>query len=142
MTLTAVALQSRPARWFRSVREYNELITSRSRAVILLAAILSWAGVCLYTLGILGDVSAAGADFLQLRWKVGAAEISIQDAAVFFAVFLSAVIFSRMLRFVLSEEIFPRIRMARGVPRAVEVLSRYAILLFGFFIALAAAGWI
>jgi small-conductance mechanosensitive channel len=30
--------------------------------------------------------------------------------------------------------------MARGVPRAVEVLSRYAILLFGFFIALAAAG--
>ena len=54
--------------------------------------------------------------------------------------FLSAVIFSRMLRFVLTEEILPRIRLPRGVPGAVDVLSRYGILLLGFFIALAAAG--
>jgi small-conductance mechanosensitive channel len=140
MTLTGVALQSRPARWLRSLREYNELIASRCRALIQVAAILFWAGFCLYTVGVLGDVSAAGADFLQLRWKVGAAEISIQDVAMFFAVLAGAVIFSRMLRFVLSEEIFPRIRLPRGVPRAVEVLSRYTILLLGFFIALAAAG--
>ena len=140
MTLTGVALQSRPARWFRSVREYNDLIAFRSRALIRLAAILFWAGVCLYTVGVLGDISAAAAEFLQLRWKVGAAEISIQDVAMFFAVLAGAVVLSRMLRFVLSEEIFPRIRLPRGVPRAVEVLSRYTILLLGFFIALAAAG--
>jgi small-conductance mechanosensitive channel len=140
MTLSVVALQSRPVRWFRSVREHNELIASRCRALIRLAAILFWAGLSLYVVGLLGDVSAAGANFLQLRWKVGAAEISIQDVAMFFAVLVGAVLFSRMLRFVLSEEIFPRIRLPRGVPRAVEILSRYAILLTGFFIALAAAG--
>ena len=90
--------------------------------------------------GVLGALSSAGSSFLQWRWRLGAAEISIQDLAVFFAVFLSAVIFSRMLRFVLTEEILPRIRLPRGVPGAVDVLCRYGVLLLGFLIALAAAG--
>ena len=140
MTLTAVALQSRPARWLRSVRTHDELIASRCRALIGLVATIFWAGVSLNILGVLGDLWAAGQDFLQLRWKMGAAEISIQDMAAFLAVILSAVIFSRMLRFVLTEEILPRIHLPRGVPGAVDVLARYGILLLGFFIALAAAG--
>jgi small-conductance mechanosensitive channel len=140
VTLTAVALQSRPARSLRSVRRHGELIASWCRTLIRLFAILCWAGISLTIVGVLGDISAAGADFLKLRWKLGAAEISIQDMAAFFAVFLGAIIFSRMLRFVLTEEILPRIRLPRGVPGAVDVLSRYGILLLGFFIALAAAG--
>jgi small-conductance mechanosensitive channel len=96
--------------------------------------------ISLNILGLFGDISAAGADFLQLRWKVGAAEISIQEFAVFFAVLCGAIFFSRMVRFALTEEILPRIRLPRGVPGAVDVLSRYGILLLGFFIALAAAG--
>ena len=140
LTLTVVGLQSQPARWLRSVRNHGELIALRCRALIRIVAIIFWAGVSLNIVGVLGDFSAAGASFLQLRWKVGAAEISIQDVAVFFAVLLGAVIFSRMLRFALTEEILPRSRLPRGVPGAVDVLSRYGILLLGFFIALAAAG--
>jgi small-conductance mechanosensitive channel len=140
MTLTVVALQSRPLGWLRSVRDHGELIAFRSRAFIRFAGIIVWAVFSLYTLGVLGDISGAAADFLQLRWKVGAAAISIQDVAIFLAVFVCAVIFSKMLRFVLTEEVLPRIRLPRGVPGAVDVLCRYGIMLLGFFIALAAAG--
>jgi potassium-dependent mechanosensitive channel len=140
MTLTAVALQSPPTRWLRSVQGHGDLIALRCRALIRFAAIIFWATVCLNIIGVLGDVSAAGANFLQLRWTVGAAEISIQAVAAFLAVFLSAVILSRMLRFVLTEEILPRIRLPRGVPGAVDVLAHYGVLLLGFFIALAASG--
>jgi len=140
MTLTVVAVQSPPTCWLRSVRNHGELIAFRCRALIRLAAIIFWVAICLSVVGVLGDISAAGANFLQLRWTVGAAEISIQAVAVFLAVLLSAVIFSQMLRFVLTEEILPRIRLRRGVPGAVDVLSRYGILLLGLFIALAAAG--
>ncbi len=140
MTLAVVALQSPRARWFHSVREHGELIATRCKAFIRFAAILFWAVFTLYVLGVAGDISAAAGDFLQLRWKVGAAEISIQDVAAFIAVILSAFIFSRLIRFVLAEEILPRIRLPRGVPGAVDVLARYGILLLGFFIALAAAG--
>ena len=140
MTLAVVALQSPGGRWLRAVREHGELIAFRCKAFIRFAAILFWAVFTLYVLGVAGDISAAGADFLQLRWKVGAAEISVHDIAAFIAVILSAFVFSRLIRFVLSEEILPRIRLPRGVPGAVDVLARYGILLLGFFIALAAAG--
>jgi small-conductance mechanosensitive channel len=140
MTLTVVGLQSAPAQWLRSVREYGELIAFRCRAVIRFTAFFVWACVFLYMVGLVGDISAAGANFLQLTWKVGAAEISVKSLAAFLAMFLSAVIFSRLLRFVLAEEILPRIRLPRGVPGAVDVLCRYGVLLLGFFIALAAAG--
>jgi potassium efflux system protein len=140
ITLTTVALKSRRARWFRSVREHSELLASRCRAIVRLGAFISWVLVTLYIIGGLGDISAAGAAFLQLRWKVGAAEISIEGVATFFVVFFTAVLVSRLLRFVLAEEIFPRIRLPRGVPGALELLSRYGVLLLGFLIALTAAG--
>jgi small-conductance mechanosensitive channel len=140
MTLAIVAFQPRSACWLRSVREHGQLMMSRCQALIRFAAFIFWVLVSLYIVGVLGDISGAAADFLQLRWKLGAAEISVQDVAVFFAVLLSALIFSRLLRFVLTEEILPRSRLPRGVPGAVDVLSRYGVLLLGFFIALAAAG--
>lgn len=140
MTLVVVVLQSRVAQWLRSVQQHGELIAFRCRRFIRFAAILFWAFFSLYVVGVLGDLSAGAADFLQLRWRIGAAEISIQDVAAFVAVILSALLFSRMVRFVLAEEILPRVRVPRGVPGAVDVLARYGILLLGFFIALAAAG--
>jgi potassium efflux system protein len=140
MTLTAVALQSRPAVWLRSVREHGELLASRCRIIIRLAAVIFWAIVSLYIVGVLADTWAAGAAFLQMRWKVGATEISIEGLAIFLSVLVSAILVSRLLRFILTEEIFRRIELPRGVPGAVDVLSRYGIMLLGFLIALAAAG--
>jgi small-conductance mechanosensitive channel len=140
MTLIAVALQSRPARWLRSVRQHGELLASRCRIIIRLGAIIFWVSVSLYIVGVLGDVRAALAGFLQLRWKVGATEISIEGLAIFLLVLVSAILVSRLLRFILTEEIFPRSDLPRGVPGAVDVLTRYGVLLLGFMIALAAAG--
>lgn len=140
MTVVAIALHSQPAQRLLAVRQSGALIERRCLTLIRLSAIILWAVLALNMAGIFRDFTAAGLSFLQLRWKLGEAEISIQDLAVFFAVFLSAVIFSRLLRFVLTEEILPRIRLARGVPGAVDVLCRYGVLLLGFLIALAAAG--
>jgi potassium-dependent mechanosensitive channel len=140
MALAVVTLHSPPALWLRSVKRHGETVVFRCRALIRLAAMILWAGVTLQIMGLFGDLSAAMAALLQVRWKLGAAEISIQDVAVFCAVVLTTVVLSRLLRFALTEEIFPRIRLPRGVPGAVEVLSRYGVLLLGFFIALAAAG--
>jgi small-conductance mechanosensitive channel len=140
MTLTVSGLQSRPARLLRCVREHGALLVSRGRMIIRFAAVTFWAGISLYLLGVLGNIRAAGAEFLQLRWKLGATEISVEGLAIFFAVLVSAILVSRLLRFVLTEEVFPRIALPRGVPGAVDVLLRYGVLLLGFLIALAAAG--
>jgi len=96
--------------------------------------------VSLNIAGVLGDVADAAQAFVQLRWTLGAAEISIQGLMAFVTVFLTAVVVSQMSRFLLMEEILPRFRLRRGVPGAVDVLCRYGIMLLGFLIALAAAG--
>jgi small-conductance mechanosensitive channel len=140
MTLTAMALQSRAAHRLRSVRVHGQSMALRLRSAIQFAAICLWVIYSLYTLGLSEDLSAAGADLLQVRWQLGAAEISMRALASFFAVLLGAVLFSRALRFVLNEEILPSIRLPRGAPGLVDALSRYGIMLLGFFIALAAAG--
>jgi potassium-dependent mechanosensitive channel len=140
LTLTMVALQSRSAQSLRSVRVHNQLIGFRCRALIRIGALIFWAAGSLYIVGVLGDFLALGADFLQWRWKLGAAEISVSNLATFLAVLFATVVVLRMLRFVLQEEIFPRMRLPRGVPGALDVLSHYGVLLLGFLIALAAAG--
>jgi small-conductance mechanosensitive channel len=139
-TIVALTLQSPAARWLRSVREHSALLASRCRTLIGFAAFIFWLLVSLNMGGILSDVSAAVEGFLQMRWKLGAAEISIHDLAAFLGVLFAAVLVSRMVRFVLTEEILPRIRLPRGVPGTVVVLSTYGILLLGFLIALAAGG--
>ena len=117
VTLVVLTLQSRPACALRSVQRHGPLIVYRARAAIRVLAILFWAGLSLAAAGILGDLSTAGADVLQLQWRVGAAEISIQNVAVSLAVLLGAFIVSRTLRFVLSEEVFPRVRLCRAAFR-------------------------
>jgi len=44
------------------------------------------------------------------------------------------------VRFVLEEDIYPRLSLARGLPYALSVLIHYAILLLGFLLAVAALG--
>jgi small-conductance mechanosensitive channel len=110
------------------------------RAIIRFVAVILWVIGSLHVIGILGAVTGMASAFLGLRWSVGAAEISIWGLVAFLLVFVGAILISRLLRFVLAGEILPRIRLPRGVPGTLEMLSRYGVLLAGFFLALATAG--
>jgi potassium-dependent mechanosensitive channel len=138
--VTTLGLQTHAARWSLAVREHGDLLAVRCGTFIRLAAFVAWGTVNLYVFGLLGGFFTGGADFLTARWKIGATEVALQDLAIFILVFFVALMVSRLLRFVMTEEIFPRIRLPRGVPGALELLSRYGVLLLGFLIALAAAG--
>jgi small-conductance mechanosensitive channel len=47
---------------------------------------------------------------------------------------------SAFIRFVLEEDVYPRLRLMRGVPYMISSLLHYAILLLGFLLAVAALG--
>jgi len=47
---------------------------------------------------------------------------------------------SRFLRFVLDEEVYPRVHLPRGMPYALATLVHYFVLVVGVLIGLAAAG--
>ena len=71
---------------------------------------------------------------------LGALEFSLGYVLTFVFVVLGAFYLSRFVRFVLEEDVFPRVVMRRGVPNAILTTINYAILLFGFVLALGAAG--
>jgi small-conductance mechanosensitive channel len=47
---------------------------------------------------------------------------------------------SRLIRFILEEDVYPRLTLPRGVPNAFSTGIHYVLLLFGFVLAVAATG--
>ena len=139
-TFALMALRAPLALVLRTVRERGEAVAMSVRRLANLTAAGLWVYIGLVIVGALASVQNALENFLALQWKVGAAEISVRNFAIFILVFLACYVLSRLLRFILAEEIFPRFQMARGVPDALEVLARYGVLLFGFLLALTSAG--
>ncbi len=66
--------------------------------------------------------------------------ISLGDIFAFAVTVWLAFLLSRFVRFVLEEDVYPRVNLAGGMPYAVSTILHYVILLLGFFIAIAAFG--
>jgi len=139
-TFALMALRSRLASLSRMFRDRGETVALNLHRLANFIAWVLWILLSLYSLGVLENVQSAFEQFFELRWKVGAAEISVRDFVSFIVVITGAYLVSRLLRVLLAEEIFPRFELPRGVPDALELLARYGVLLFGVLLALTSAG--
>ena len=52
----------------------------------------------------------------------------------------AAFLVSRFVRFLLDEEVYPRVHLTRGLPYAISTMLNYIVLLVGFFAAVVALG--
>ncbi len=77
---------------------------------------------------------------LTTRFETGALSVSLGGVLSFAIAILVAVYVSRVLQFVLEEEVLPRVRLPRGVPYAISTSARYTVLTLGFLAAVSAAG--
>jgi small-conductance mechanosensitive channel len=71
---------------------------------------------------------------------IGNFEISLSDVAAFVVALWAGFLVSRILRFILAEDVYPRVDLPRGVPSAISAMAHYAVLTIAFFVALAVAG--
>jgi len=139
-TFALMALRSPLALLLRTVQEHAAGVALNIRRLANTIGVSLWVIIGLFNTGIIGSVLSSLEDVFESTLKLGAVEISVRDIVIFIVVFGSAYVLSRLLRFILAREIFPRFQMPRGVPDALEVLARYGILLFGFVLALISAG--
>ena len=70
----------------------------------------------------------------------GTISVSLADILAFAVTIAAAFLLSGFIRFVLQEDVFPRVVLRRGVSNAVSTTVHYTILLGGFLLAVAAAG--
>jgi small-conductance mechanosensitive channel len=124
----------------RAVRYHGPLLRRRGVRLIRFATVVLWIFLVLGFFRVRDEIAAGIKIALTTPWSVGNLELALGDFVAFGVMIWLSFLISRFVRFTLEEEMLPRTSLPRGVPFAVSALARYTILLFGFLIAVAAAG--
>jgi len=138
--LIALALRLWPLRLLEMVQQHRELL--ERRVYRLLVWVVIFAGLIRYLnyLGLLDNAWSFGQALLATKLERGTISISLGNVLEFFLTVYFAYLLSRFLRFVLQEDIYPRIDLAPGLSYATSSLLNYIILALGFVAGLGVLG--
>jgi small-conductance mechanosensitive channel len=125
---------------FHSVRRHGEWLGQKFSVTVRIAAKILWLVGALAVFQVAKLLGSGLADVLKKEWSFGTTAISVWDILAFFLVLIVAILLSRLIRFLLREEVFPRLSVRRGLADAVLMLINYVIYGFGLYLALSAAG--
>jgi len=108
--------------------------------VLPLVALLAWLAATMRMFRIDGALGRLLASTLSATATIGTVEISLGDILGFALAIWIGVMLSRLLRFVLTVDVFPRVTLPRGVAATISMLIHYTVLGIAFVLAVAAAG--
>jgi small-conductance mechanosensitive channel len=116
-------------------------LVKRSRAILYERTwrLLIWIGAALWVIFLLDALALRAPLFQDLKalsrstFSIGSHKFILGDILLFSVAIWVAQITSRICRFVLEEEVFPRVHLAPGLHYSISKTLHYAILIFGFF---------
>ncbi|MCZ6782310.1 MAG: mechanosensitive ion channel, partial [Proteobacteria bacterium] len=135
-----VAFHSRRARQLGVVRRRGQTLLRWTVRLTATGVGLAWVLTSLDAFAIREPVIAGIYAMLTASLSVGELSVSLGDVLAFVLTIVAAFAVSNVIRFFLDEDVFPRMRLRRGVPNAISTLLHYVFLLLGFALALSAAG--
>ncbi len=135
------ALRVRPFTLLGMVENHRHLLRRRVRAALRWVARLAWALITLELLSLREPVVTTIMNALTAELAVGSLRLSLGNVLAFVLTVWLAFLLSRFIRFLLEEDVYPRVEVARGVPYAISTMLHYALLLLGFLLALGAFGF-
>jgi small-conductance mechanosensitive channel len=138
--LVAFLLRVRPVSSLFMVEQHRDLLLRRVHLALRWVAVGTWAYFTLDRLGMASPLWAAVDAVLGARYARGSLSISVGDVVAFTVTLWAAFLISTFLRFVLQEDVYPRLGIAAGLPYAFSSLLHYAIVTAGFLFAVAALG--
>src|ERR1044071_4691726 len=138
--LGQMALQARPLAALSMVRLHRPLLHRRLRRGLNWLALALWAVGTLQQLLLRDLLFNAVRGSLNAELSFGSIRFSLGDVLAFLVTVWAAFALSRFVRFFLEEDVYPRVRLKRGISYAISNTLHYAILLAGFFFAVAALG--
>lgn len=135
-----IALKVWPIRTLGMVQHHRPLLERRIYRILVLAAIGGLIIRCLSYLGLLTPTLDFGKAILEVRIKLGVLDVSIEGILEFILTVCAAYLLSAFLRFVLREDIYPRVKLPQGNSYAVSSLLHYFIIAIGFLAAVSVIG--
>jgi len=133
-------LRSSVAQRLRLVREHGEIVRHRIINLMVWTGVGVWVYGGLQALGMSDQIGSSFATVLGAKLEVGTVSISLGNLVAFGVTLWVSFLLSRFVRFVLDEDVLPRLTLPRGVPAAISTGTHYLILVAGFLLAIGAAG--
>jgi small-conductance mechanosensitive channel len=140
-SLVTVALSLRPFAALGTLRRHRLLLCERVRLTLYSVAILLWVLALLERLLLRDWLFGAARELLTAELIFGSIQFSPGDVLAFAITVWAAFLVSRLVRFLLDEDVYPRVRLKRGLSYAISNTLHYLILVVGFFLAVAALGF-
>src|SRR5262249_45861797 len=138
--LIIIALQVRPLGSLRVVSLHRPMLQRRTCRLLEFLAFLFWLNVLLNFFGLRDPLIASIEAALNANLAIGAFNITLGGILAFLITVWASFLISKFLRFVLEEDVYHHLPLARGIPYAISTMLHYTILLVGFFVALGALG--
>ena len=123
------------------VRQHGPALEVMVTRLLVLAAWLGWLVYSMDRFRVLRPLRAAGTRVLDLGVDVGEVSIHLGDVLVFLLSSWLALWVARAVRRLLRDELPHHATLPRGAGNSIASLSYYGVLLFGFLVALSAAGF-
>jgi len=138
--LVVYLLRVPPLTKLRLVRRNRDRIQQLVGRLLTGAAAVLWSFYMLRNIGLFEPVMAGLAAVLDLGFRRGDMTFTLGDLVGFGVTLWVAWLLSNLIRFVLEEDVYPRVTLPRGVSYALSNLVQYVVLTVGFFLALGVAG--
>ena len=135
-----VSLRSDTARRLRMVRRHEVLIREKCTRIATRATWLLWGYLVLVRFRVADISTSFGHQIIDYPLAIGGFDLSLGDILSAALVLWISINLSRLVRFVLDEDVLPRANLPRGVPYATSVLTGYIVIVLGALSSAAAAG--
>ena len=139
-SLLVFAVRVRPFSLLGMVKTHRRMLLDKIQFGLRWLAFIAWAILTLNVFSIREPVFTFFRDILNAQLTLGSFQISLGDIIAFLITVWLAFLISRFVRFVLEEDVYPRVHLAGGIPYAISTIAHYVVLLIGFFMAIAALG--
>ena len=140
-SLLAIALVRGPlAGGLRAVARHRTTVERRLARALDLSAIVFWIWLALFRFELIEPAQAIFAGAFGARLRLGALDLAVGKVLGFTVVIVGAWLLSRVVVALLEDDVFSRMALPRGVPYALSSLTRYALLVAGFLLALTTLG--
>ena len=138
--LMSFALRVEPLRRLQMVQRHRDLLERRAHRIVIALASVGWVARTLDYVGLFWPTLSLASTVLSARLGRGPIQISIGNILEFALTVWVAHLASAFIRFVLSEDVYPRTGITRGISYAISSLLNYVIIAVGFMLALGALG--
>lgn len=135
-----VFLKTKFALKFRIVKFKSDTIKNTFEKVIGLTVKIIWLVVVLNAFNIYVPVKEWLLNQLNADIGFGSFSTSLMDILLFIGTVWISYLISKLLRFILEEDVLPRLSLPRGIPGTISTLTKYFILSLGFVIAVSSIG--